>query len=63
MSKPFVVLIISISEDAFGVAVPIPALPLDGNVFWACDEPVIHTSIGKQINFIIVFILFYFFNE
>jgi hypothetical protein len=39
ISKPFVVLVISIKEDAFGVIVPIPALPVVGNVFvWASRE-------------------------
>jgi hypothetical protein len=36
ISKPFVVDLISNMEDALGVVVPIPALPVAGNVFWVC---------------------------
>ena len=35
ISKPLVVLIISIKDDALGVVVPIPALPFAGNIFCA----------------------------
>jgi len=35
ISKPYVVDLISSSEDAFGVVVPIPTAPFAGNVFCA----------------------------
>ena len=49
MSIPCVVDFISRSEDAFGVVVPMPALPVEGNVL-VCALPVAHKKIAAQTN-------------
>ena len=61
MRRPFDVELISKSEEAFGIVVPIPAAPVDGNVFvCACTENAAENKnavnvIGKNLVFIIRF--------
>ena len=60
ISIPCVVDFISRSEDAFGVIVPMPALPVDGNVFvcaWiACIQNVADANTNRFIFFIVDFL-------
>ena len=44
---PFVVDVISSNEDASGVSVPMPALPVDGNVF-VCATVLFINNIDKR---------------
>src|SRR5882672_2119670 len=55
ISNPFVVLVISIKEDALGVLVPIPALPLAGNIFCAlsCTRNKQRKMLSVKITFFI----------
>src|SRR5215471_16717460 len=54
ISKPFEVDLISSSEDAWGVVVPIPAAPVAGKMFCACALIIPRTlnDISRKVFFI-----------
>ena len=57
ISIPCVVLFISRMEDAFGVVVPMPALPVAGNVFVCEYVPMIkavNRAVASRFFFIVV---------
>ena len=64
INKPFVVEFISSSEDAFGVIVPMPALPVAGNVFvCACVYRAIavNVAVASRFFFTVLLLGYYFF--
>jgi len=65
MSKPCVVDLISKADDVFGDVVPIPALPVDGNIFWACAFAVTKNAINSEryfdfIKTVLLMMIYYF---
>jgi len=59
ISIPCVVLFISRMEDALGVVVPIPALPVAGNVF-VCEYVPTTNAVNSDVATRFLFIVFYF---